>query len=142
MNNFGENILSYRKRLGWSQEEFADEITKDINAVNSYNRYNKNKKEICYSGKAVSKWERGESFPPFDVVVILAKKLGLSLDQLFNKEIEECRGIIASDAKDVYSYDEKVRIAQAIDNIVCNSKYVGIVSFEKYVEACFVKEAR
>ena len=42
MNNFGENIFNYRKRLGWSQEEFADEITKDINTANSYNRYNKN----------------------------------------------------------------------------------------------------
>ena len=32
--------------------------------------------------------------------------------------------------------------AQAIDNILCNSKYVGIVSLEKYIEACFVKEER
>ena len=127
MNNFGENIFNYRKRLGWSQEEFADEITKDINAANSYN---KNKKEICYSGKAVSKWERGESFPPLDVVVILAKKLGLSLDQLFNKEIEECRGIIASDGKNVYSYAEKVKIAQAIDNI----RYLVINEEERTLE--------
>ena len=130
MNNFGENIFNYRKRLGWSQEEFADEITKDINTANSYNRYNKNKKEICYSGKAVSKWERGESFPPLDVVVVLAKRLGLSLDQLFNKEIEECRGIIASDAKNVYSYGEKVKIAQAIDNI----QYLVINEEERTLE--------
>ena len=32
--------------------------------------------------------------------------------------------------------------AQAIDNIICNSKYIGIVSWEKYIEACFAKEDR
>ena len=32
--------------------------------------------------------------------------------------------------------------AQAIKNIICNSKYIGIVSIEKFIEASFVKEER
>lgn len=32
--------------------------------------------------------------------------------------------------------------AQSIDNIVRNSKYIPIVSFEKYIDACFAKERR
>lgn len=32
--------------------------------------------------------------------------------------------------------------AQSINNVICNSKYIPIVSFEKYVEACFAREAR
>ena len=32
--------------------------------------------------------------------------------------------------------------AQSIDNIIRNSKYIPIVSFEKYIEACFARERR
>lgn len=32
--------------------------------------------------------------------------------------------------------------AQAIDNIISNKKYIGIVSFERFVDACFAKEQR
>ena len=58
---------------------------------------------------------------------------GISLRKISQKLSE--RGYLSPSGKNAWS-------AQAIDNIVCNSKYVGIVSFEKYVQACFVKEAR
>ena len=32
--------------------------------------------------------------------------------------------------------------AQSIDNIIRNSKYIPIVSFEKYIDACFARECR
>lgn len=31
---------------------------------------------------------------------------------------------------------------QSIDNVMHNSKYIPIVTFEKYVEACFAREVR
>ena len=58
---------------------------------------------------------------------------GISLRKISQKLSE--KGYLSPSGKKVWS-------AQVIDNIVCNSKYVGIVSFEKYVEACFVKEER
>lgn len=58
---------------------------------------------------------------------------GISLRKISQKLSE--KGYLSPSGKNAWS-------AQAIDNIVCNSKYVSIVSFEKYVEACFVKEAR
>lgn len=58
---------------------------------------------------------------------------GISLRKISQKLSE--KGYLSPSGKNAWS-------AQAIDNIVCNSKYVGIVSFDKYVEACFVKEER
>ena len=53
---------------------------------------------------------------------------GISLRKISQKLSE--KGYLSPSGKKVWS-------AQAIDNIVCNSKYVGIVSFEKYVEAIY-----
>lgn len=58
---------------------------------------------------------------------------GISLRKISQKLSE--KGYLSPSGKNSWS-------AQAIDNIVCNSKYVSIVSFEKFVAASFVKAAR
>lgn len=109
MNKFGDNILMYRKRKQYSQEVLADEINQ---------KYKGRKKSVSYSSKAISKWERGESFPPIDVVVFLAEIMGLSLDQLFKEEINEVQFFLSfSRDNSTFTYEEKEKIVDAIDHI-------------------------
>ena len=58
---------------------------------------------------------------------------GVSLRKIAQKLSE--MGYLSPTGKSTWS-------AQAINNIICNSKYVGIVSMEKFIEASFVKERR
>ena len=58
----GSNIAAYRKRLGWTQAELAEKLN--------------------YSGKAVSKWERGESVPDVLTMADMAGKLGTTVNDL------------------------------------------------------------
>ena len=58
---------------------------------------------------------------------------GSSLRKISQKLSE--KGCLSPSGKSTWS-------AQAINNIICNSKYVGIVSMEKFIEASFVKEGR
>ena len=113
MNKFGENIYTYRKKLGLSQEGFAELIENYVN-----NEYTGRLKKVSYSSKAISKWERGDSFPPLDIVVLIAGKMGVSLEELFSEEIEEVKGYIkSSSGHSPFTFEEKRRIVKAIDNI-------------------------
>lgn len=58
---------------------------------------------------------------------------GISLRKISQKLSD--KGYLSPSGKNAWS-------AQVIDNIISNSKYIEIVSFEKYIEACFVKEGR
>ncbi len=58
---------------------------------------------------------------------------GVSLRKISQKLSEE--GYNSPSGKSTWS-------AQTIDNIIGNSKYIAIVSIEKYFEACFVKDRR
>lgn len=62
-----ETILSYRKRMGLSQEELAA--------------------RLGVSRQAVSKWELGTSTPDPGNIVALAKLFGISTDELLMDEI-------------------------------------------------------
>ena len=58
---------------------------------------------------------------------------GASLRKISQKLSE--KGYLSPSGKSLWS-------AQAINNIISNSKYIGIVSMEKFIEASFVKEGR
>ena len=62
---FAENIRAVRKQKGISQEELAE-----LSGV---------------SRQAVSKWEQGTGFPEVEKILILSKKLDISLDALMSE---------------------------------------------------------
>lgn len=64
----GENIYNLRKNRKISQEEFADILNT--------------------SRQAVSKWERNESKPDIDKLILIAKLFNVSIDNLLDHEID------------------------------------------------------
>ena len=58
----GANIAAFRRQLGMTQAELAEKLN--------------------YSGKAVSKWERGESVPDVLTMADMAGKLGTTVNDL------------------------------------------------------------
>jgi len=61
-NQIGANIAAYRKRAGLTQAGLAEKLN--------------------YSDKAVSKWERGESVPDVLTLMVIAEKLGVTVNDL------------------------------------------------------------
>ncbi len=60
--SFSENLQTVRKQNGLSQEELAE--------------------LLGVSRQAVSKWELGEGYPEVEKLIVLARKLNVSLDSL------------------------------------------------------------
>ena len=65
--SFGENLQTIRKKNQLSQEGLAE--------------------MLGVSRQAVSKWELGEGYPEVEKLLILSKKLKISLDSLLGEEI-------------------------------------------------------
>ena len=63
--NLAENLISYRKAANLTQAELAEKLN--------------------YSDKAVSKWERGESFPDLYVLKQIADFYGVTIDTLIDQ---------------------------------------------------------
>ncbi len=61
-----ENIAMYRKANGLTQIQLAE--------------------KLCYSDKAVSKWERGESLPDLYILLQIAEMFGITLNDLVIKQ--------------------------------------------------------
>lgn len=72
-----DNIAFYRKEMGLTQVELAEKLN--------------------YSDKAVSKWERAESYPDIATLVQLANLFGITVDRLISnkKKIKKTRPLIA-----------------------------------------------
>ena len=64
--SFGKNLQTLRKKNQLSQEGLAE--------------------MLGVSRQAVSKWELGEGYPEVDKLLILSKKLNVSLDSLLGEE--------------------------------------------------------
>ncbi len=64
--SFGENLQTLRKKNQLSQEGLAE--------------------MLGVSRQAVSKWELGDGYPEVDKLLILSKKLNVSLDSLLGEE--------------------------------------------------------
>ena len=63
----GETIKSYRKKLGFTQEELAD--------------------RLGVTAPAVNKWERGHTLPDIKLLAPLARLLHISTDTLDRKSV-------------------------------------------------------
>lgn len=61
-NLIGKNIAAYRKRMGLTQAGLAQRLN--------------------YSDKAVSKWERGDSMPDVQTLVLLAEQFEITVNEL------------------------------------------------------------
>ena len=70
--SFSENLKQIRKEHHLSQEELAELL--DV------------------SRQAVSKWEQGQGYPEVEKLLLLSKKLNISLDALMSNEIVCDRG--------------------------------------------------
>ena len=67
-DELGKFIAENRKNLGMTQEELAQ--------------------KLFVTNKAVSKWEKGQSFPDISMFEPLAETLGVSVAELFAGEKE------------------------------------------------------
>ena len=67
--NLATNLIKYRKASGLTQAELAEKLN--------------------YSDKAVSKWERGESFPDLVVLKQIADLYGVKIDTLISEPVQE-----------------------------------------------------
>lgn len=75
--SFAENLREIRKEKGLSQEELAEIL--DV------------------SRQAVSKWEQGQGYPEAEKLLLLARKLNVSLDYLMAAEIAKDCNVNASE---------------------------------------------
>ena len=66
---FGDKLKARREEKGLSQDDVADFFGEN------------------FSRQAVSKWERGGGYPEVEKLLVLAAKLDISLDALFEDEL-------------------------------------------------------
>lgn len=64
-----DKIISLRKKEGWTQEEFANQLK--------------------VSRQSVSKWEGNQSIPDVDKIVQMSQIFGVSIDYLLNDDMKE-----------------------------------------------------
>lgn len=67
---FGEKLKARREEKGLSQDDVADFFGEN------------------FSRQAVSKWERDGGYPEVETLLVLAAKLDISLDALFEDELD------------------------------------------------------
>ena len=65
--NFARNLAFYRKAAKLTQLELANKLN--------------------YSDKSISKWERGEGLPDLEVTLLIAKVLGVSINDLLADKV-------------------------------------------------------
>lgn len=88
-----DKIILLRKKMGWSQEELANQIN--------------------VSRQAVSKWEGAQSVPDLEKILQLSMVFGVTTDYLLKDEIE---GAEFSDT-DAFSDEKKISIEEANEYI-------------------------
>lgn len=64
---FGERLQEARKRSGFTQEEFAEQLQ--------------------VSRQAVSKWESGRGYPEMEKLLYICRRCGVTMDELFADEL-------------------------------------------------------
>ncbi|MCR5670259.1 MAG: helix-turn-helix domain-containing protein [Butyrivibrio sp.] len=84
-----DKIINERKKLGWSQEELADQL--DV------------------SRQSVSKWESAQSTPDLNRLLKMAEIFGVSTDYLLKDEIEEIQPVQVVETADVISVKKEER---------------------------------
>lgn len=77
-SSFGDILNAYRVKNKLSAEEFAKKISEQLIDAD----------EI--TGRAVIKWENGESYPTIEKLVVISKILGKPIDELLKDKINCC----------------------------------------------------
>ena len=95
--SFGENLQRIRKKNQLSQEGLAE--------------------MLGVSRQAVSKWELGDGYPEVDKLLLLSKKLNISLDSLLGAE---CTPASSEDGKPAGS----IRIVSPHEGVIINASKV------------------
>lgn len=95
--SFGENLQTIRKRNQLSQEGLAE--------------------MLGVSRQAVSKWELGEGYPEVDKLLILSKKLNVSLDSLLGGEC-------APTAAENGTRSDRIRIVSPHEGVIVSASKV------------------
>lgn len=83
--SFGENLISLRKQMGWSQDDLANNLN--------------------LSRQAISKWENDTSKPDIDNVKKISKIFSVTIDDLLNNEVPKEKAV----ALDVKKEEKKER---------------------------------
>ena len=97
--NLSEKIFNERRKLGLSQEQFAEKMQ--------------------ISRQAVSKWESGQSTPDLDKIVLMSQIFGVSTDYLLKETVdtvENTESTIAGDSIYDSSNSRKSDMADAVFN--------------------------
>lgn len=92
--NFGNYICELREKKGLSQSELG--------------------KILGVTNKAISKWENGGAYPSSELMLPLAKALGVSIEELYSA-ISNCK-------------TEKSKLRKILDAVASKSKILTIVS--------------
>ncbi|MGA9289803.1 MAG: helix-turn-helix transcriptional regulator [Anaerobacillus sp.] len=71
---FGEKLKGERKKKGWSQEEFAE--------------------QLFVSRQSVSKWENGQNYPSIEIIIKISDLLGITIDELLRSDEELTEKVI------------------------------------------------
>ncbi len=95
--SFGENLQTVRKKNQLSQEGLAE--------------------MLGVSRQAVSKWELGDGYPEVDKLLLLSKKLNISLDSLLGRENTTA---IREDGK----ASDTIRIISPHEGVIINASKV------------------
>ena len=95
--SFGNNLQTIRKKNQLSQEALAE--------------------MLGVSRQAVSKWELGEGYPEVDKLLLLSKKLNVSLDRLMGEENTEA---VSEDG----STSGTIRIFSPHEGVIVNTSKV------------------
>lgn len=86
-HNIAQNLIELRKANNWTQSELANKLN--------------------YSDKSISKWERGESIPDVETLVLISEVFNVSLDYLVQSEHEEIVVFDATKTKYTMSKTQK-----------------------------------
>lgn len=103
---FGQRLSRLRKEKGMTQEEIASKIT--------------------ISPQAVSKWENDISSPDILVLSSLADILGVSVDELLGRKLEESEKAQAEDIPHVEVMDEEPKKKEKNEHVKIDSAGVHI----------------
>lgn len=71
---FGEKLKNERNKLGWSQEQLAE--------------------QLFVSRQSVSKWENGQNYPSIEVIIKISDLFGLTIDELLRSDEELTKKVI------------------------------------------------
>lgn len=106
--NLGEKILSYRKKLGLSQEQLGE--------------------KVGVSRQTVSKWEIGQTIPELEKMILLAKTFETTIDELVKDESEPEQNENQAKTKNNTS-NIKLINSVLIIAITCIGIFLGIILY-------------